>query len=295
MKSDNRLLLFVFMFALMLGVSCSDLKQPASTKQQPELDVHPAGWVAPSSSNFHGVFIRTHDWNLSNCQQCHGNDYDGGIVGVSCLSCHSQPQGPEACNTCHGDFGGDATNMLTWAPPKDLDGNTAPTAPGVGAHTIHLSGGDFASGFDCSTCHVVPGSFAADGHIEPEANDEAEVIFHALALIDDAQPDYDHNTQTCSNTYCHGNWSLAKSASNNNFVYTADAIEGNNATPVWTDPQSAPCGSCHDLPPVGHTPFDLSACSGCHSSVVDNNGNIIDKTKHVNGQVNVFNQEYPIF
>jgi len=33
----------------------------------------------------------------------------------------------------------------------------------------------------------------------------------------------------------------------------------------------------------------------CHSGVVDENGNIADKTKHVNGKVNVFGREYSVF
>lgn len=278
----------------MLAVSCSELEQPVPTNQPSELDVHPEGWLNPGSSNFHGLVIRSNNWDLSNCQQCHGSNYGGGIANVDCLPCHNQPQGPEACNTCHGDFGGDAANIFTWAPPENLDGDTEPTASGVGAHTIHLSGGDLSAGFECTTCHVVPDSLYAPGHVQ-DADSQAEVIFSGLALLDTAQGNWDNNSESCMNSYCHGNWSLARAASPNNFVYTAETMEGSNATPVWTDPQSADCGSCHGLPPAGHSPFDLTACTGCHGSVVDGNGDIIDKTKHVNGQVNVFNQEYPFF
>jgi hypothetical protein len=70
-------------------------------------------------------------------------------------------------------------------------------------------------------------------------------------------------------------------------------MTGDNASPEWTDPDAVFCGSCHGLPPTGHNPFELDACANCHSSVVDATGSIIDKTKHVNGLLNVFGQEFP--
>ena len=72
-------------------------------------------------------------------------------------------------------------------------------------------------------------------------------------------------------------------------------MQGYSASPIWIDHDSAECGSCHDLPPVGHNPFELSACAGCHGLVIDAEGEIIDKTKHANGLINVFGQEFPMF
>jgi len=71
-------------------------------------------------------------------------------------------------------------------------------------------------------------------------------------------------------------------------------MAGLNASPKWTDPASAKCGSCHGLPPAGHRYHDLTVCSICHPAVIDENGNIIDKIKHVNGKVNFLEQEYPM-
>jgi predicted CxxxxCH...CXXCH cytochrome family protein len=105
---------------------------------------------------------------------------------------------------------------------------------------------------------------------------------------------YDANANTCGNTYCHGNWGLLRSQSDNDFAYEADKIEGNNASPKWTDPASGACGTCHGLPPTGHSP-NLNACYICHDQVVDFNRVIIDKTKHVNGKVNLLGMEYPMF
>jgi predicted CxxxxCH...CXXCH cytochrome family protein len=123
----------------------------------------------------------------------------------------------------------------------------------------------------------------------------AEILFSGLALRDTADAAWDVGNVSCDNSYCHGNWSLAKEQSNNSFIYTADKIEGNAASPKWTDPATAACGTCHNLPPKGHTPFDLTACTGCHNTVINADGKIIDKTKHVNGMINVFGVEFPIF
>ena len=43
---------------------------------------------------------------MKQCQQCHGSNYNGGTAQSSCYNsgCHNTPGGPEACNTCHGDF-----------------------------------------------------------------------------------------------------------------------------------------------------------------------------------------------
>ncbi|MDP4196679.1 MAG: hypothetical protein Q8940_16615, partial [Bacteroidota bacterium] len=70
---------------------------------------------------------------------------------------------------------------------------------------------------------------------------------------------------------------------------------GANFSPKWTqvDGSQAACGTCHGLPPKGHIGYPnnlpVTACgnSGCHSGVVDINGNIIDKNKHINGAINV--------
>ncbi len=269
-----------------LYIGCSDLREPLPTNPPSTLVVHPSGWLSVDSTNFHGAFIRNSGWDLTQCQQCHGTDYGGGIANVSCLTCH--PKTPEDCVVCHG-----GVDNQTGAPPEDIDGNRDPGLPGVGAHTIHLTGGAVSSGFDCGTCHVVPTTFDVPGHVDSDL--PAEVRFSGLALEDGAVPVWDGNTKTCLNTYCHGNWSLPKAESNNPSRYKDNTIDGNNASPNWTDPGTATCGSCHDLPPAGHKDNPLSSCQGCHKGVVDKDGNIIDKTKHVNGKINYKRDEYPMF
>ncbi len=263
--------------------ACSDLHDdiPIVSKS-----FHATGWLTKTSQDFHGKFIRNTQWNLAQCQACHGEQYDGGASGTSCLTCHATT--PEDCIVCHG--GGD---NLTGAPPRDLDGNTAVNIQGVGAHTTHLSGATFTDGNACSSCHVVPTSFSSAGHADSDL--PAEVTFSELALTDAANPVWDEGSVSCSNSYCHGNWSLAKDQSSRSFIYTEDEIRGNNATPIWTEPSTVVCGSCHNLPPVGHAAAELNQCANCHGSVIDAAGVIIDKSKHVNGNINVFGQESPMF
>jgi predicted CxxxxCH...CXXCH cytochrome family protein len=330
--------------------SCSD-PQEVPLDVQSEVSVHPEGWITVSSPNFHGTTLAARNFDTAECRQCHGNQFDGGVVEKSCftchaefphpqgwvglgenshstyiqnnsydfqsckschgqdysqvkidnscLTCHTNPDGPESCNTCHGTFAGDVTDLRNVAPPAGLNNETDPALPAVGAHQAHL--GYFASAeMICQECHTVPENMAAAGHID--ADGEADVVFQGVLAVTVTEggarqpaPAYSHATNNCANAYCHGNWGLLKSASTRSFIYADSIITGNSATPVWTDPNTAACGTCHDLPPKGHNPFALDACTNCHGSVVDANGEIIDNSKHINGKVNVFGEEYEMF
>ena len=76
------------------------------------------------------------------------------------------------------------------------------------------------------------------------------------------------------------------------FLFTDSVMVGAKYAPMWTGGTSeATCGSCHGLPPVGHTPAPLTGCTACHADVVNSSGTIIDKTKHINGKINAFGVE----
>lgn len=253
------------------------------------INVHQDGIINPSSPNFHGKYIATNlGWDMRVCGSCHAANYSGGIAATSCLTCHTGNNGPEACNTCHGQFG-DPTKI---APPRALNGSTSTTYAGVGAHVSHLYQNNLGDVIRCSTCHTVPSSVYAAGHLDTDG--KAEIKFGRLAVQGGATPSYSYSNNTCSNTYCHGNFSFSKANASQDpvtqFIYISDAIVGNNATVTWNkvDGTQAKCGSCHGLPPTGHYPVTLDQCYGCHQGVVDPSGNIIDPTKHINGVVNVF-------
>lgn len=274
------------LFSVLLIASCSELNDNITSI--PDVQVHKKGILDTTSSNFHGMVVRELMWDLNNCKQCHASDYSGGITGSSCLTCHSQPDGPEACNTCHGDF----ENPDRIAPPEDTKNNNSTDSTGVGAHVIHLYENDRGKEITCFTCHQVPNSYDDQGHIDSDL--PAEIIFSDVAVNNlGSNSTYNHGTATCSETYCHGNWEFLKDSSSNQFAYTGDKMTGKNLSVVWNqvDGSQAECGSCHNLPPEGHIPAQLSACGGCHSGIVDSNGEIVDslRFKHINGEKNFGN------
>ena len=257
-----------------------------STQCHPAINVHVAGYETVGSADFHGTYIANSHWNLAQCSQCHGSDYEGGIVSPACTKCHTETGGPEACNTCHGNFN-DPTQI---APPQALNNSTDSTYAGVGAHQNHHMVNDLMTTIACNECHIVPEKFDSPGHIDNTPG--AQVVFGSFASSGASAPSYDHATHKCSNTYCHGNFEFSKADSKYPIVYTADKITGNNYQPTWNkvDGTEAACGTCHGLPPTGHQESDLKGCATCHIGVVDIYGNIIDKTKHMNGKIDVFGE-----
>jgi predicted CxxxxCH...CXXCH cytochrome family protein len=219
---------------------------------------HPEGFANPSSENFHTVAIRDAGWDLASCKSCHGADYAGGTVDVTCLTCH--PKTPEDCSACHGGTGGPA-------PPEDLAGNTGTSFRGVGAHQAHLTESAVSRALACDECHTVPEALDAAGHVDSAM--PAEVTFGELARSEDSTPAWDGTT--CANTYCHG------------------AFEGGNkASVTWTDVGAgkAACGTCHGSPPTSGHP-DNDNCSMCHPRVADDDLNILDRSLHMNGEVEI--------
>ena len=261
------------------GVGCT------TTLCHPTITVHTAEIMNPTSQMFHGKFIANKNWSMQDCAKCHGVSFAGGISSPTCNTCHNQPGGPEACNTCHGDF----SKPGSVAPPRALNNVIVTTDPGVGAHTFHLTGIKDASLVACNECHTVPSALASAGHIDNSP--KAELIFGSFTNRGPSQATYNQSNNTCANTYCHGNFEFSKATSAYPFIYEfGDKITGNNYSPKWTkvDGTEGKCGTCHGLPPTGHQASTLKACATCHSGVVNNLGKIIDPTKHINGEVNVF-------
>ncbi|KAA3658780.1 MAG: CxxxxCH/CxxCH domain-containing protein [Calditrichaeota bacterium] len=280
----NNKIILVLSFAFLLVYACTDQKDiPVGPNT---VDVHAVGWADKTSDNFHGDDIAAANYDMQSCQQCHGANYAGGLVESSCLTCHTQQNGPEACNTCHGTFAASASDITNSAPES-------------GAHDLHLEyfGDPVVS---CAGCHAIPETLNAVGHIDTATGAEVIITDTLATLTTDAgqlilQPAYNQTTNSCQNIYCHGGWKLPKSGSELSSFYTTDYMEGNFASPVWNDAGTATCGSCHGLPPKGHREVEPTSCGTCHNGVVDAEGKIIDATKHINGKVNVFGNEYDMF
>jgi predicted CxxxxCH...CXXCH cytochrome family protein len=274
-----------FLLAVLFVAACSELNE--NIPPVPEINAHPSGFTDPTSSDFHGKYIMNHDWDMIICQNCHGKNYSGDSA-PTCLNCHSLPGGPENCTTCHG-------SSTSSAPPKDIHDNTSTSERGVGAHQVHLNDNSKGRAVDCSECHIVPGGVYSAGHVD--SNLPAEVLMNSARAntitnddsspsvpIDPNQPTYipnptyNYTELTCSNTYCHGYFK------NGNL----------NNKPVWTNPATSACGSCHgdgtNPLPIGSHPNSQN-CSNCHGGVVDANQNIINPSKHIDGLLNLFGND----
>ena len=338
-----------------LLTSCSELKTTLPPATSNSLQVHDDNWDNNAASvSFHGAYLKSIGWQMSECKTCHGSTYTGGTSGKSCFKCHASyphatgfakgtthgtylfnlgyplascqtchgstyaggaianvtcmrsgchadaantPRSPESCNTCHGDFTAAASNALASAPPKSVTGGTATTVRGVGAHQKHLVTNTVGIAVKCQECHTVPTQVSSVGHL---GTLPAEVVFNdKFASLPTGggtfvpKPSYDPSTLKCNNTYCHGNWRLRKATSTSQFAYNDSVMVGLNYSPAWTNGSAdASCGSCHGLPPKGHIAVPLSTCGSCHFGIVSTDGKIIDKAKHINGKINVFDQEY---
>lgn len=283
MKIEKLILTVIILISF---VGCSELQTDIPLAIN-KISIHPEGISDVASPNFHGKLIKTNNWNFKDCQDCHASDYSGGLAKNSCLTCHTATTGPEACNTCHGDF----TNSGLIAPPRAVNGEISTDFRGVGSHAKHLYTNTFGKTLTCNVCHSVPASIYTPGHIDDSPHAEVSLGFLA-AFKTTVTPTYDAGNLTCANTYCHGNFAFYRdSSSNNNYgVYLSDKMEGNNVTVTWNkvNQGQAACGTCHDLPPKGHKIFGdepLKNCNLCHGSVVDGEGRIIDKSKHINGVI----------
>ena len=137
---------------------------------------------------------------------------------------------------------------------------------------------------------MLPENFEDADHIDTSAF--SEIIFgDAASDSGSSTPNWDHDSATCTNVYCHGAFSFKKDDSPNSWAYAfgETEIRGNNPSMTWTQVGTgqAECGTCHSLPPQGHIGSSELNCSLCHGNVVDENKNIIDKSLHINGQLDI--------
>jgi predicted CxxxxCH...CXXCH cytochrome family protein len=214
--------LFVVLVVVLAGCS-SDRDLPDA---EPATGVHPSGISDETSAAFHGKEIARRGYDLDVCAHCHGERFDGGAAGVTCLKCH--PDGPDACTTCHRD------------------------GPTTNAHLVHRIAGQ-----TCAECHVVPTRWNDEGHVRRGGQADplpAEVTFGARAAqtlqATDRPGPPTFADGTCTNVYCHG--------------AVLHAGGGTTTAPRWNDPQpSGGCTQCHGEPPPSHV---QSTCDACHKA-----------------------------
>lgn len=85
---------------------------------------HPTGWAAPAQHGRRGAQVApdSHDGKamvgFAHCAKCHGDDYTGGVSGVSCKKCHTTA--PHAAKPWINTTSGTASNH-----DKTDEGNAA--------------------------------------------------------------------------------------------------------------------------------------------------------------------------
>jgi predicted CxxxxCH...CXXCH cytochrome family protein len=212
-------------------------------------------------------------------------DADGNIIDPDLHLDGELSIGPsDECSACHGQGS-------LGAPPPSLSGATDRTDPIVGLHAEHLTAGAYGEAMPCSGCHLVPtgdtytAAVAATGHMDSARPAELFGDPSGLAFADGAQPTYDVEAGTCSNTYCHGGGQ--------------SLFEDDSASVVRTLPWSPDagtiifCGSCHGIAPTTPehpTVSHRTTCGFCHPDTVDSEGQIIvgpEGSTHINGVVDL--------
>jgi predicted CxxxxCH...CXXCH cytochrome family protein len=117
----------------------------------------------------------------------------------------------------------------------------------------------------CSSCHVVPLTRDAPGHLD--GDNVAEVKLDRLNPLGT----YATGTATCANLYCHGDGQRSTGAAS------------------WVATTDLTCTSCHKMDGTGmsgahrdHITRNVQ-CSQCHSTVINASRTIIGPMLHVNG------------
>jgi len=254
---------------------------------------HGLGWLVPGDPASHGQAAIAQ--GMASCFRCHAAKEPSSNGIRTCASCHDALAGggdwTTSCLGCHG-------SSTTSAPPKDVHGNSATTAIGVGAHRSHVEATHgLARAYDCDACHVKPPLVFSPGHL-----DGATLVSGytgsdpALQFI--ADPGWNRTTITCSTSWCHGGY-------RGTFTYWFDdgsgtqvqidfAYAGKAARPTWTkvDGTQAACGTCHGAPPRGsvwHSGLHGggNGCDLCHPGTKRDGTGFTDSSRHVNGLVDV--------
>lgn len=173
---------------------------------------------------------------------------------------------PAKCHACHG-------SAESPAPPRAVGGQTDTSYRGVGAHKSHLQGTASSNPIACESCHVVPAEWWDEKHID-SPDRRATVQFSGVALFKGASnASYDPDNLSCATVYCHGATLKAP---------------GKDSKPTWTlaNGSQRKCDSCHGAPPAAPHP-QTGDCIGCHAATAGPNQTIADKSKHINGVVDV--------
>ncbi len=249
-----------------------------------------ANGVANPNHHGYGYFLVNHgkDDKGTNCTDCHGADYNGGSVGISCnnstVNCHgANPAGGtegdwKACNFCHGT----ATQNN---PPTGVANESTSLSLAVGRHAQHITASTTHIPLDCTRCHIIPffGDLAHTQQYAPSA--DLSTTGHHGDVTFAAPPAGVNNTGSMI-------WNVAAAVgapvAQRGTCMGACHSNGRGGaplvTPYWAGGNwnAGSCASCHAATPTtGHHDTHLGgndfvlACTSCHPDAAS--------ASHVNG------------
>lgn len=166
---------------LVLALSgCGDVNSQANL--DPASGKHVAGWLL----NGHNTAARA---DLTGCTECHGEDLEGGIAKVSCLTCHTS-----SATSVHPGWG-----TLAYALHSDYvaANGTASCATAI-CHGTTLQGVS-SSGPGCENCHMDYTGQVPKTHLWVATTTAEQIVGHR-----DYFQTHPIDYSTCSTRACHG-------------------------------------------------------------------------------------------
>ncbi len=255
------------------GIDCADCHGERDTTVG-QGGLHGDGVVEIAFSALAGGEDARYDPETGTCAvYCHGQ---GGTrpmpawsdtEALDCQSCHASPPPdhyPGTCDCCHAEANADGTALLPG--PLHANGVVDVGDGSGGCGACHGAGGDdawprgdahdghrdptIALPVACGSCHRVPSSLDAPGHL----NGVVEVELSGLAMARGTEPTFEAVDTSCF-VACHG-----------------AGIEGGAVpSPRWAQPEAVAdrCDACHGLPPADTHPVPgLCASVLCHGGEI---------------------------
>ncbi len=159
---ESAVLVSGLLCAIILFAGCSSSNKQASSSFDPDTGKHTLGWSSPAA---HGTAAKTQANGFAACQECHADDFSGGVSAVSCKSCHTvnaphapapwiggqwthtntNPANASICAQCHTN-GSNSTFQPSQAAP-------AGSAPGCYNNTLCHGAVGHATGWNASDQH----------------------------------------------------------------------------------------------------------------------------------------------
>lgn len=229
---------------------------------------HPDGFEAPEQ---HGIAANLQEpTDGKACGACHGADWTGGRSAPGCDDCHAEAGHPDwrtDCTFCHGD-----PAEGSGAPPRDLDGATAPAALSFRSHVEHVNAdGDYRA-MACTECHRDAVDATSPGHAIDGTPAVAEVRFETSIA-----PLTRWSAGSCSDSYCHGGGQRDDGAISD--TDPAPGCDGCHRTTSGWDQMSGYHAEHMEQPGI--------VCNDCHPALIDRQDHIVTPPRHVDGERDV--------